>query len=270
MDLDTAVATVARAALAEIVYLEPSGRIGMAPVTPLLIGNVPCVALPMDRRPLAESLAAAPSVALVLSDSRLALKGWSPLVVTGRAEVTADPTGEIFTTELLEQELSKYPPARRLIDSPLLRRENWWYLPRMVVRVTDVSEAHEVGRREPGRHGLLAWEHAGRLDADTVAVTDWDAASIAVSSAPFSGARFPRGRASAALFSADFSIPDLDRRAELHVTGVLEDGLFTVTERSGSLQLGAPPGVLARLRAQRALERACKAGLEAVESGAHV
>lgn len=262
MDLERLTSSLERAALAEIAWIDADGRVRLTSVTPLHLGGEPCLALPLDRLDLARALAASPSVALVLSDSRLAYKGWSPLAVTGRIHALPDPTGELFRERLLEQEVLKNPPARRLIDSPLLRRENWWYLPRVIARLVDIREMRAIARREPGRDGVLAWAGEAGIGVATVPDVEWSAEAIQT------GAEgLPERASRAALFTADFSIPDLDRSAELLLRGALDEGRFAVEERIGSLEMEPAPGVGARLRAFRALERACRQGLRDLEDG---
>lgn len=259
------------AAVAEVAYRSTDGTVGMDVIVPLAWQGAPAVALPYAQGGLAARLAAAPHAALVLSDSRLARKGWEPLAAHVRFELVEDPEGKRFLGDgLLGQELIKHPPSRALADTPLLRREHWWYVPRLLLRAVDVGEVRPVGRRTVS-DGVLA--HAqegsrgealsakGSLEVDTVAVDDWDGDTVSVRS--LSGAPLAGHGAPAALLAHDFSVPDRERGTQLLVSGTLADARLRVLERSGSLELGKPHGLLRRLRGLRDLERACRAGLRA-------
>lgn len=249
------------AAVAEIAYPGgPGGSPRVEPVTPLLLGESPAIALPYADSELARALGAARRVLLAFSDSRLAYVGWKPLTVAGGTDLIPDPEGAVFLEELLHQEVVKFPPSRDLIDSPMLRRENWWYVPRWILRLTDLGEPQPLVRRTSPDHGLLAWDDAGGLGADTVRVADWDAGQIPFRSLASDAPPLPDG-ARATLFFHDFSIPDMEQRATFWAWGRLRSGRLHVQARTGSRNLGRRPGVIARLRRQRALEKGCKAGL---------
>ncbi len=259
-DEQTFAETAGLAAVAAFAYIGADGAPLIEPVTPLLLDGDPAFTLSYARSGLARRISASPRVALVFSDSRLAYMGWSPLCVTARAEVVPDPQGELFRDELLHQELRKFPPDRQLIGSLLLQRENWWYLPRWIVRLVDAAEPRPVARREGPDHGVLAYEAGGALAAETVRVEDWDADRIPLR--PLAAPEPLPGAARAALLYHDFAVPDMDPRTSFLVRGRLENGRLVVTERSGSPTLGKRPGLLARWRAQRDLERRCRAALQ--------
>jgi hypothetical protein len=187
--------------------------------------------------------------------------GWSPLSVTARVQVVPDPEGKLFREELMHQELRKFPPDRQLIGSLLLQRENWWYLPRWIVRVVETTEPHPVTRRTGPDHAVLAYSTEETLAAETVRVEDWNADRIPVK--PFHAhTSLPPEVVPAGLFYYDFATPDMDPRTTFLARGRLENGRLSATERRGSITFGKRPGLLARWRAQRGLERRCKAGLK--------
>lgn len=243
------------AAVAEVVYLDPAGAPHVAAVTPLLLDGRPALALPGARSALARALARSPSVALVLSDSRLAYRGWEPMAAGGVAHVEADPEGVTFGSHLLDQELRKHPPSRDLLDTPVLRREHWWYLPRWIVRVA-CDHVRPVGRRPGPGHGVLAYAAHGRIEVDTVAVPDWEANRISLRS--LTGRSGTQVRTPAVLFTHDFTVPDLDRWVEQSAAGELRRMRLHVHERTGTRALPRPLTLLARWRRLRDLERACR------------
>lgn len=257
MDIDTRLA-IRAAAIGELAWLDPTGRPDAHPVTPLLLGDDPAVAYPYADLALARRVAAAPAVALVLSDDRMAGRGWRPAAVTGRPRLVEDRDGALFTDQLLDQELRKYPPARALIDSLLLRREHWWYVPRLVVVLADAA-ATPVGVRTGGAGELLAVAAEGQLSVDTVRRALEGSGRVRVTS--LAGREPARGPA--VLLGHDFSVPDLERWTPWTTRGwSAADGLFTVEQRPDRTGLAPPLGLWQRLRRQRELERACRRALD--------
>lgn len=252
-------ASFASAAVAEVAYHERGAAIAMDVVLPLVWGGAPALALPYARRSLARALAAC-EVVVVLSDPRLARKGWEPLAASVAFQVTADPEGTVFMDEgLLGQELVKHPPSRALADTPILRREHWWYLPRLLLRATHVGDLRPVGERAVG-DGVLACTREGVLVADSVSVESWDAEPVRVE--PLSGAALADGEpVPAALLGHEFSVPDREQSAQRLLAGTLRGAELRRELDRGDLELGRPPGLWTRLRRLRALERACRAEL---------
>jgi hypothetical protein len=260
-DGQTLATTTELAAVAAFAWIGADGTPLVEPVTPLLLEGSPAFTLTYDRSILARQISASSQVALVFSDSRLAYVGWNPLTVRGRAEVIPDTEGEMFREELLHQELRKFPPDRQLIGSLLLQRENWWYLSRWIVRLVEAESPRSIARRTGPDHGVLAYKTGDALVAETVRVEDWDVDHIPVK--PFDAhTSLPSEGVPAALLFHDFAIPDMDPRTTFLARGRLENGRLSVTRREGSRVLGKRLGLLARWRAQRDLERRCKAGLK--------
>ncbi|MBA3951470.1 MAG: hypothetical protein H0X57_06275 [Rubrobacter sp.] len=259
-DPQTLTTTTELAAVAAFAYGGPDGVPRLTPVTPLLLDGAPAFTLTYARSDAAREISTAARTALVFFDSRLAYVGWNPLAVAVEVEVLQDPEGELFRDALLTQELLKYPPGRQIIDSPLLQRENWWYLPRWVVRVVEAGGPRPVARRAAPDHGVLAYESGGDLAADTVQVAGLGTDRVSVR--PLSGHTPPPVESPAALLLHDFATPDMDPRTTFLATGRLENGRLLVNRRSGSPELGKRPGIIARWRGQRDLERRCKAGLK--------
>jgi len=249
---------VQAAGVAELVWRHPEGAPQAIGVVPLLLGDSPAVALPWAYEATARAVAAADEVALALTEPRLAGSAWRPLALVGRPRLVEDDDGALFTEHLLDQELRKHPPSRLLMDSFLLRREHWWYLPRLVLLVEGGRVLPLAARGTPAE-ALLAVDDGG-LHLATVQVQDWDAEPLTLSGAPAcTGA--------AALVGQEVSVPDAERWT-VHVTaGRCTDGQLHVGERPPTRGLEAVPGLRARMRRQRALERACVRALRTAGHG---
>ncbi|WP_239675271.1 pyridoxamine 5'-phosphate oxidase family protein [Natronosporangium hydrolyticum] len=251
------------AAVAELVWLGAPGEAPPAiPVTPLLFKGEPAVAFPYADLARARRVAGAAQAALVLSDDRMTGSGWWPLTVCGRPRLVEDPAGEVFADELLDQELRKYPPARVLIDSPLLRREHWWYMPRLIV-VLGEPVVRSVGVRAGGAGEVFAVAGPGGLRVDTVRRLTDEAGELDLLS--LAGTGVPGGRGAGAgpavLLGHDFSVPDLERWTPWLTSGWWSGELMRVERRPEQVELAPAPGIWARWRRQRRLERACRASL---------
>ncbi len=251
----------ARSAVAEVGWLRPDSSVGVAVLTPLVLDGCPAFALPYSSARLARAIGASTAVAVVLSDGRMAGRGWEPMAATGTVELLADPSGERYVQSLVAQELRKHPPARALADSALLRREHWWYLPRLIVCVTALDRLRPVGPRVgPDEAVLMSAAGEGSIEADTVAVEDWNADRLFLRSL---GGRGPSGTvgAPAAVLAHDFSVPDRERDCAQVVRGRLTVDVLDVNAREGSRALPPPLGLLGRVQRQRRLGRACRAAL---------
>lgn len=247
------------AATAELAYLDRSRRPRLMSVTPLVERGNPAFTLAYDELELAREVAVSPEVCLVFSDSRLAYAGWNPLSVTARAVPYEDREGDEFLDLFLEQELRKYPPSRQYLDSLMLRRESWWYTPRLIFRLEDFGEPRPIGRRRGPEDGVLAAASESGLAAMTVAVDDWEAERLSVR--PLEGGATTLS-GPAALYFHDFSVPDMEQRASCLISGTLADDRLAVRDREGTRELPPRPGLLGRLKGQRRLKKGCAAGLE--------
>ena len=264
-DLQTLRTSAEMAAVAELAYLDDVGSPRIEPLTPLLLEKEPVFALTYDWIDLARKLEKSPEVSLTFSDSRLARVGWSPLAVSGGIEVVPDPEGDLFLQELLDWEFRKFWPSRQLIGSLVLQKDNWWYLPRLVLRFTGTETPRLIERRTKPDHAVLAWRTDAGVVSDTVRVEDWEAERPVVTELPSEAAL--HDNAPAALLYHDFSVPDREQQATLHLSGRLENRRLAVAQRNGSRTLGKRPGIVARWRAQKDLERRCRAGLKDPEWG---
>jgi hypothetical protein len=259
MDVTSAGAAVRSAGVAELLWRTPGDPPGAAGVVPLLMDGRPAVALPWAHAGAARAAGTAEEVALVLSDPRLTGSAWRPLVLSGRPVLIEDGDGSLFTDRLLDQELRKHPPSRALADSPMLRREHWWYLPRLLI-VLEPARVEALHPRQGPADVVLAVDDAG-LHVRTVRVADWDADPMTLRDAP------PGIRGPAVLIGQEMSVPDVERWTVHTTTGHYAEGQVTHLRPSGPRELEPVPGLLTRVRRQRALERACVRALRAAGHG---
>lgn len=251
--------TVQAAGVAELVWLDVDGRPDATPVTPLVLAGRPAVAFPYAYEQLARRVGGSSAAALCLTDTRMTGSTWSATAVLGPAHLVADHEGTRFTEELLTQELRKYPPSRALADSAILRREHWWYLPRLIA-VVEPAAAIPLSPREGGHGELLAVAAGGRLHVDTVErATPPGDATTSIEVRSLSGRTMPAGPA--VLLAHDFSVPDLERWASWLTRGAYADGGVSVDEAPERTTLEPPLTLRERLRRHRDLGRACRKAL---------
>jgi hypothetical protein len=247
------------ASVAEIAWIGTDGRPDALPITPLVLNDTPVVAYPFAYQTLAYRIAASPVIALVTSEPRMAANGWQPMAAIGRARLIEDREGQIMKDELLTQELRKFPPSRALADSMLLRQENWWYVPRVIVAI-DVESVRPVVARSGPDQQVLAVHGPDGLAVDTVQVADGGPDELRLSSLAERAA--PAGHA--VLLGHDFSAPDLERWTPWVTRGALSaDGNLTVTEWPERTTLEPTPKLRQRYRRHRQLQKACRAALKA-------
>lgn len=208
---------------------------------------------------VARELAASGRVGLAFTETRGAGQRFRPLLATGSPTLVEDPEGTVFREGLLEQELRRFPPARLLADSPLLRREHWWYLPRLLVHLDmdDLSGLPPDG--PPREHFLVTGSAPEELRGQPTGVVEEDGDRLLLDVDAVPGA-VPRP---AVLFGQDASFPDLERWSQWRFRGVWDGDTFAVSEAPVRRGLAPVPGVLARWRRHRALERACRQALAA-------
>ena len=139
--------TVRASSLAELVWTDPDGAPDGVGVVALSWRQTPVVAFTYAHEGHARAAAASPLVVVALTERRSTGEMFEPMAVVGRPRLVEDLTGTIFSEELLVEELRRYPPGRKYADSPLLRREHWWYLPRLILAV-DVDAVLPIAARE--------------------------------------------------------------------------------------------------------------------------
>ncbi|MFD2396399.1 hypothetical protein ACFSVJ_05525 [Prauserella oleivorans] len=251
-------------------WIGPDGTPSALAATPLLLGSAPCVALPYARADEIAGLRTAGTATFAVTDSRSLPPGEAGLARTGRVRVHDDVTGELFAAELLEQELRKYPPSRTLADSPLLRRENWWWLPRVIVSLDGPADPglvrRPLARTNPARHALLAEARPDGLALRSVAVGDDAGADATVVLRDLAGEAGPAEPTPALAIGYDYAIPDLERWETWSLAGTTHGNTLTVTQRSGNpgAELTALT-LLERTRRHAALSRACRRTIRTFE-----
>ncbi len=239
---------LARAQLAELTWLDPGGRPDGAVVVPFVIDGEPLIALTYDRVALASEVAASPRIALSTATAAF-LRGASPAGAVGRPVLEEDPSGNWFRERLLRQELAKYPPARSLADSLVLQRENWWYLPRLIIRLTEPHPVEHLA----ARGAAVAVASGGEL-----VIADGDVDDHG-DRARLRGPRLPDGPA--VVLEHGGEVPELEFRWHRKLRGSLRDGELAVEERDEVPPQQGRHGLFTRLRQQRRFERDCLAAL---------
>ncbi|GAA4923772.1 hypothetical protein LX16_5320 [Stackebrandtia albiflava] len=246
------------AAVAELFWRPGSGSPQAGVVTPLIWEDLPTVAFTYADAAVARSVAGAARVAVSLTDRRLSGEAWRPMVMTGRPELVEDPRGVVFSGPLLPQELRKHPPSRTLADSMLLRREHWWFVPRLLLRLRDVRVTPSTAR----------------APADAVLARFGDGVTVCpVRIARSSGRRHdllpshgpPPAPGEAVLLRHDFSEPDRERDCRWTATGRWDGTALTAEAQYGDTTLPGPLSLPARIRRQYRLSRDCRRQLAAVE-----
>lgn len=224
-------------------------------MVPLVLDDQPAVALPWAHLETARAVGAASEATLTLSDPRLTGSAWRPIVISGRPRLMEDGDGSLFSDRLLGQELRKHPPSRALADSELLRREHWWYLPRLVI----VLESGRTGELRPrqGPLDVVLGVDDGGLQVATVRVGDWDDDPLELRDGPVTS------QGPAVLIGQEISVPDIERWTVHTTTGRYAGGRLSEVRSSGPRALEPVPGLLTRMRRQRALQRACTSALRA-------
>ncbi len=235
------------APLGELVWLDRAGRPDARPVVSLLERSHPALALTYAELEVARAIAAAPRLALAVGTA--AHLAHDVLAAGVSVAVHDDPDGEGFAERLLVQELAKHPPSRRLADSILLRREHWWYVARLLVRVTHRSPTVTLG---PGEI-LVAVAADGELELGVGRARGELTGDAHIEAA------VPDGPAVALAHGAD--LPDLERPWWNRWYGPLRDGRLTIEAAADRAPRHGPMGLLGRWRAQTTLERACREGL---------
>lgn len=223
-----------------------------------------CVALTADQSPTARSLAASQGALLGLTDGRGTARRWRPLVAVGAVEVHPDAEGDWTETPLLDQELRKSEHSRRLADTPLRRREYWWYLPRWIVTLRRPERILPVAARAAD-DGLLCADLGGALLAETVAVSDWADARVELSS--LTPDRALPDAAEALLFGHDRRLPDGEPLRTFGAVGELAGQRLTVEGRWGEPGPPPPARLLDRAREVRRLRLSCEAAIRRGELG---
>ncbi|HLR97573.1 MAG TPA: hypothetical protein VK053_23840 [Jiangellaceae bacterium] len=257
-----------RSITGEMCWIGTDGPTGL-PVTPLLLGDAPCVALPYMHLGIADDIARGEAVFTVTDRHHLAEQS-TGMSLRGKAEIIHDLDGARFIPELLDQELVKFPPTRLRADGLMAQREHWWWVARILVVLHEVSDTRELPARTRADDAVLVRqlpEQTGRARVDVVTAQRWpshpgeritlwrrDGGSLAESGSP--GFTFSH-RAS----------PDFERWERWYRSGRLDGDDLVVTDAVGAPgDQFEPFGLRARWRNHRHIAAACRAGITAVEN----
>jgi hypothetical protein len=254
------VGVVSASSLGELCWVDAAGLPNARGVVALVRGERPVLAFTYADELVARDVARARRLALALTETRSTGREFRPTLLTGRPRLVEDPEGELYLDDLVVQELRRYPPSRLLADSPLLMREHWWYLPRLLVEI-------EVEAVEPMPPRTAAHDHVLVVAADTTPVVrlagirdrSEDRLEVALE-----GRSAPPGPA--VLFGQDASFPDLEQWSQWRYRGTWDGAGLAVDEAPARTGLGRPPGIVQRWRRQRDLERACVQALRRTDS----
>lgn len=256
--------SVRASSVAELFWSDPDGAPDGRGVIALSWGGTPAVAFTYALEPQARAVASAPQVVLTLTETRSTGSTFAPVALTGRPRLAEDLAGSVFAEELLDEELRRYPPARKFADSALLRREHWWYLPRLIVTV-DVTSARPVAPRASADDHVLCVATPEGLDVQVVRprARPGDDPRTLVLSPSGDQSALPGGRA--ALVGQDASFPDLERWASWCCRGTCDGTTMRLTQPPPPVGLPPTPSLWQRLREQRAFARACREGISRAE-----
>ena len=255
MSAESVVAAIRSSSLSEVAWVAAGGRPEVRGALTLIRGEAPVLAFSYAEEGVARDLARARTVALALTETRSTGRRFAPLLLRGRPRLTEDPAGEVFSEELLDQELLRFPPARAYADSALLRRENWWYLPRLLVEIGLDSAQPTTSRSSPDDHVLVVARGA-EPDVHVATLTERSGSSLTLDLQCHDA---PAG--DAVLFGQDASFPDLEQWSQWRFRGRWEGGRFAVEEEPARTGLAKPLTLLGRWRREREFARRCRAAI---------
>lgn len=252
-----------RAVTGELSWVGPEESPDVLPVVPLRLDGTACVALPYRHLDLVPELREASEVAFSVTDPGSLPTGQEGYVAVGRVTVIEDIDGSVFAEQLLPQELVKYPPSRTLADTALLRREHWWWLPRLVITLQQVERVWRLPARTDPEMALLVRDGAG-LRLDVVRSDDWGADQVVLRAG--TGNPLYGDGAPAIAMGHTYTRPDLERWEPWARRGTLRGDRLSVVERLGEpAETLRPLGVWQRVKRHRDLERSCVAGVKRAE-----
>lgn len=236
---------------------------------PLTRGDDVLLALTFDQVRWAHQLADAGRVVLASRDPRGTGSAFEPVAWRADVRLEIDLDGELYREHLITQELRRYPPSRALVDSPMLCREHWWYLPRLILHLDDMVALDSApSARTDARDHLLAGARDGIPMVSTVRTATAAPGEGSVPVEVTGGDSPVPGRA--VLFAQDASYPDLERWVGWSWRGVLrlegEHGVLAVDAGPDRVGLPPTPGLVRRWRTHRELQRKCTRALAAYEA----
>jgi hypothetical protein len=250
------VRAVRASSVAELSWLTGDGEPRVHGVVLLPGPDGPVVAFTYADADVARAVAAAPEVVATMAEARSTGAGFRPTVLRGTPSLTEDRTGETFRRDLLAHELRRYPPSRLLADSPLLCREHWWYLPRLLVRIDVVAMRPFPARSHPDDR-LLAVADGGQVVVGTVRTEGERPGADRI---PLR-AEAPLPPGAAVLFGQDASFPDLEEWTRWSFEGDWDGTGLSVRRAPVAVGLEPRRSLRERVRQRRELERRCRANL---------
>ncbi|HSE10081.1 MAG TPA: hypothetical protein VLB29_15585 [Nocardioidaceae bacterium] len=242
---------VEASSLSTLCWVDDAGRPRARGVVALVRDERPALAFTYADAEVAREVSGSAQVALALNETRSTTAAFHPLLLTGRPHLVEDASGDIFLEDLVVQELRRYPPSRLFADSPLLMREHWWYLPRLVVELDVEAAAPLPPRSETHDHVLVVAEGSGPAVA-AAGIVEGSAHRLEVS---VEGRGLPTGPA--VLFGQEASFPDLEQWTQWRYRGRWEGSALVVEDAPATTGLGPAPSLLQRWRRQRDLKRRC-------------
>lgn len=272
-----------RASTAELLWATPNGP-RATPVVPLVWprDRLPCAAVPLSQLHDIESITGNATTGATTTAALSVQTGTETpvtLLATGRIRIEWDLTGERFVEHLLPQEAAKHPPTRLRADSLLARRENWWWLPRVLITLTDTARMTSLPARATVGDALLV--RGTRTDPEISYEPSLSVVTTAQWRRPGDGDPVePWSRDGALLDGNDERVyvfdhrhsPDFERWERWYRSGTLRGHRLYVTAGDGEPWPGdehagtaAPFTLPQRLLNHRRTTRACKAGIAEAE-----
>ncbi|QBI54132.1 hypothetical protein [Streptomonospora litoralis] len=259
-----------RSTAAEMCWAGSGGPAGI-PVVPLVWDDLPCVALPMAHLDAVDTMTSG-RASFAVSDPP-SQDAAAAVVASGPVDIRFDLEGKRFADHLLEQEIVKHPPTRLRADGLMARRENWWWMPRVLITLTAVEDVRPLPPRTRGDDALLVrpGPHGGAARVDTVTARAWPE--------PSGGGEIElwrrdgsslEGTGEPAFAFAHRHSPDFERWERWYRSGRAQGEVLTVTAGTGTPEPESPRpyNLLARYRNHREVVRACRAGIAKAEARA--
>jgi hypothetical protein len=244
-------AAVEASSLSTICWVDATGMPCARGVVALVREGRPTLAFTYADAAVAREVAGASRIALALNETRCAGRAFHPMLLTARPRLVEDPAGDVFVSGLVVQELRRYPPSRVFADSPLLMREHWWYLPRLIVEL-DVDAAEPLPSRTESRDHVLVVADGPTPVVRAAGIVERSRDRLGLT---VDGAEVPAGRA--VLFGQDASFPDLEQWTQWRYRGSWDGSALDVEEAPAVTGLAPSSGLLQRWRRQRDLKRRC-------------
>ncbi|GAA4929184.1 hypothetical protein GCM10023224_05820 [Streptomonospora halophila] len=261
-----------RSTTAEMCWSGSDGPVGI-PVVPLVWDDLPCVALPMAHLDAVDTMTSGRAAFAVTEQASEDASGGT--LAAGPVDIRFDLDGKRFADHLLEQEIVKHPPTRLRADGLMARRENWWWMPRVLITLTALEQEHEIPARRRGEDALLVRPGAegAAPRVDTVTARAWpEEPGGAVELWRRDGAAL-EGAGEPAFAFAHRHSPDFERWERWWRTGRTEGEHLAVTGGTGTPaetplpSYNLPPyNLLSRYRNHRDVVRACRQGIARAEA----